>query len=307
MPRAVRFDDYGGIEVLQVVEVERPVPGPGQVLVKVEAAAVNPGEAAIRQGFLHERSPATFPSGQGSDLAGVVEEVGEGVDDIAVGDEVLGFTYDRSSQAEYVLADTDKIVPRPPGVPWEAAGSLFIAGTAAYASVRAVAPVAGETVVVAGAAGGVGSIAAQLARNTGATTIGLASERNHLWLAEHGIVPVEYGDGVAERIRSTSDPHDVDAFVDAFGGGYVELALDLGVKPDRINTVIDFAAAKKYGTHADGNASAHSPEILAELAQLIADGRLEIPIAHVYPLDQVQDAYRELEKRHTRGKIVLRP
>jgi NADPH:quinone reductase-like Zn-dependent oxidoreductase len=306
MPRAVRFDDYGGIEVLKVVEVDRPVPGPGQVLVKVEAAAINPGEAAIRRGLLHERFPATFPSGQGSDLAGVVEEIGACVDQFAVGDEVLGYTHDRDSHAEYVLANTDKVVPRPPEVPWEAAGSLFVAGAAAYASVRAVAPEAGETVVVAGAAGGVGSIAAQLARNAGAITIGLASERNHRWLAEHGIVPVEYGDGVAERIRSAAEDG-VDAFVDAFGDGYVDLAIELGVKPDRINTVIDFAAAQKYGTHADGDRTADSPDVLAELAQLVADGRLEIPIARVYPLDEVQDAYRELEQRHTRGKIVLRP
>ena len=306
MPRAVRFDEYGGIDVLQVVEVERPSPGPGQVLVRVAAAAINPGEAAIRQGVMRDRWPSTFPSGQGSDLAGTVEEVGDGVEGFAVGDEVLGFTYGRASQAELVVTETDKLTHRPPGVPWDAAGSLFVAGTAAYASVRAVSPVKGETVVVAGAAGGIGSIAVQLARNTGATVVGLASEANHRWLADHGVIPVAYGEGVADRIRAASGGH-VDALADAFGGGYVELAIDLGVKPDRINTVIDFAAAQKYGVKADGNAAAHGPEILAELARDVAEGRLEIPIARVYPLDQVQDAFRELEKRHTHGKIVLHP
>jgi NADPH:quinone reductase-like Zn-dependent oxidoreductase len=306
MPRAVRFDEYGGIDVLQVVDVERPVPGPGQVLVRVEAAAINPGEAAIRRGLLHERLPSTFPSGQGSDLAGTVEQVGEGVDAFAVGDEVLGYTYGRASHAELVVTETDKLTPRPPGVPWDAAGSLFIAGTAAYASVRAVSPVKGETVVVSGAAGGVGSIAAQLARDTGATVIGLAGEANHHWLADHDVIPVAYGEGVADRIRAASGGQ-VDAFVDTFGDGYVALALDLGVPPGRINTVIDFAAAQEYGTHADGNAAAHEPEVLAELARDVAEGRLEIPIARVYPLAQVQDAFRELEKRHTRGKIVLHP
>jgi NADPH:quinone reductase-like Zn-dependent oxidoreductase len=307
MPRAVRYDEYGGIDVLQVVDVERPVPGPGQVLVRVKAAAVNPGEAAIRKGLLHANWPATFPSGQGSDLAGVVEEVGPGVEGFAVGDQVLGFTYDRSSQAELVVTDESKLTHRPAGVPWEAAGSIFIAGTAGYASARAVDPEPGDVVVVAGAAGGVGSVAAQLARNAGATVIGLASEPHHAWLTEHGIVPVTYGDGVADRIRAAAPEGHVDAFIDAFGGGYVDLAIDLGVKPDRINTVIDFAAAQRHGTHADGNASADGPEVLAELAGLVADGRLEIPIARVYPLDEVREAFAELEQRHTAGKIVLRP
>jgi NADPH:quinone reductase-like Zn-dependent oxidoreductase len=307
MPRAVRFDEYGGIEVLHVDEVERPEPGPAQVLVRVVAAAINPGEAAIRQGALRERWPSTFPSGQGSDLAGVVEQLGDGVGAFAVGDEVLGFTYGRSSHAELVVTDVDKVVHRPAGVPWEAAGSLFIAGTAAYASVRAVKPAAGETVVVSGAAGGVGSIAVQLARLTGAKVVGLASERNHRWLEDQGVIPLAYGPGLADRIREVARGR-VDAFVDLFGGGYVELAVEqLGIPPERINTIIDFPAAQTYGVHADGNASADRPEVLTELAQLVDEGRLEVPIAAVYPLDQVQDAFRELEQRHTHGKIVLRP
>ena len=306
MPRAVRFDEYGGIDVLQVVDVERPVPGPGQVLVRVEAAAINPGEAAIRQGFVHDKWPSTFPSGQGSDLAGTVEEVGDGVDGFTVGDEVLGYTYDRSSQAELVVTETDKLTRRPPGVPWDAAGSIFVAGTAAYASVRAVSPGKGDTVVVSGAAGGVGSIAVQLARNTGATVVGLAGEANHRWLVDHDVIPVAYGEGVADRIRAAAGAQ-VDAFLDTFGADYVDLALGLGVTPDRINTVINFAAVAKYGVKAEGNAAAHGPEVLAELARDVDEGRLEIPIAGAYPLSQVQDAFRELEKRHTHGKIVLHP
>jgi NADPH:quinone reductase-like Zn-dependent oxidoreductase len=136
--------------------------------------------------------------------------------------------------------------------------------------------------------------------------IGLAGEANHQWLAEHGVTPVTYGDGVADRVRAAADGH-IDAFIDAFGGGYVDLAIDLGVRPDRINTIIDWAAAKEHGAKTDGTATAASAEVLAELAGLISAGRLEIPIARVYPLDQVRDAYRELERRHTRGKIVLAP
>jgi NADPH:quinone reductase-like Zn-dependent oxidoreductase len=306
MPRAVRFDKYGGIEVLQVVEVERPAPRPGKVLVRVNAAGINPGEASIRKGLFAERWPATFPSGQGSDLAGIVEEAGPGVTNVGVGDEVIGFTENRASQAEFVLVDSGNLVPRPGNVSWEQAGALFVAGTTAFAAVRSVALSPGDTVVVSGAVGGVGSIAVQLARNAGAKVIGLASEANHTWLTDHGIIPVTYGDGVEDRIRAASGGK-IDAFIDTFGGGYVELALKLGVPPNRIDTIIDFAAAAKYGVKAEGNQVAATADVLGQLAGLLAAGRLEIPIAKVYPLAEVRDAYRELEQRHTRGKIVLAP
>jgi NADPH:quinone reductase-like Zn-dependent oxidoreductase len=306
MARAVRFDKYGDLDVLQVVEVDRPIPGPGKVLVRVKAAGINPGEASIRKGLFADRWPATFPSGQGSDLAGVVEEVGSGVANVAVGDEVIGFTNDRSSQAELVLVDSSNLVPRPANVSWEQAGGLFVAGTTAYAAVRSVALNPGDTVVISGAAGGVGSIAVQLARNAGAKVIGLAGEANHKWLKDHGVIPVTYGDGVEDRIRAASRGK-IDAFIDTFGGGYVELALKLGVPKNRIDTIIDFAAAAKHGVKTEGNHQAASADVLAELAGQLAAGRLEIPIAKVYPLAEVRDAYRELEQRHTRGKIVLKP
>jgi len=181
-----------------------------------------------------------------------------------------------------------------------------VAGTTAYAAVRSVALSAGDTVVVSGAAGGVGSIAVQLARNAGAKVIGLAGDANHKWLIDHGVIPVTYGDGVEDRIRAASGGK-VDAFVDTFGGGYVELALKLGVARNRIDTIIDFAAAAKYSVKTEGNYEGATADVLAELAGLLAAGRLEIPIAKVYPLADVRDAYRELEQRHTRGKIVLEP
>jgi NADPH:quinone reductase-like Zn-dependent oxidoreductase len=306
VPLAVRFDEYGDIDVLKVVEVARPVPGPGQALVKVMAAGINPGEANIRNGLLHAMWPATFPSGQGSDLAGIVEELGPDVTRFTVGDEVLGFVDTRASHAELVVADVDNLVARPGNVPWDVAGSLFVVGTTAYAAVRAVNLVPGDTVVVSGAAGGVGSLAVQLATDAGVTVIGLASEEHHSWLASHGVIPVVYGGDVAERIREASDG-DVDAFIDTFGGGYVEMAIGLGVPPDRIDTIIDRSAAQKYGTKTDGNAAAANAEVLAALAGLIATGRLEIPIAKTYPLAKVREAYRDLEQRHTLGKIVLEP
>jgi NADPH:quinone reductase-like Zn-dependent oxidoreductase len=138
MSLAVRFDEYGDTEVLKVVDVPRPVPGPGQVLVKVVAAGINPGEAFIRKGLLHALWPATFPSGEGGDLAGIVEEVGPEVTRFAVGDEVLGIVDTRSSHAELVVVEFQNLIPRPAGVPWNVAGSLFVAGTTAFAAVRAV-------------------------------------------------------------------------------------------------------------------------------------------------------------------------
>ena len=307
MPRAVRFDRYGGVDVLDVVEVERPAPGPGEVLVRVKAAGINPGEAAIREGHMHERWPATFPSGQGSDFAGVVEEGGPEVDAYAPGDEVLGWTDRRASHAEFVVVGVEHLTRKPPRVSWEAAGALFVAGTTAYATVRAVGAGSGDTVVVSGAAGGVGALTVQLARLAGAAVIGLAGDHNHQWLLEHGAVPLRYGEGVADRIREATDGR-VDAFIDTFGGGYVALAVDeLGVAPDRVDTIIDWAAAQQYGVKTEGTAAAASADVLAELARLIDEGQLEVPIARVFALDQVREAYGELERRHTRGKIVLVP
>ena len=303
--KAVRFDGYGGVDVLKVVEVPQPAPGPGQVLVQVKAAGINPGEAKIREGLLHAMFPATFPSGQGSDLAGVVAGTGTGtgVTGFAAGDEVIGYTDNRSSQAEYVVVEERNLTAKPAGVPWAVAGALNVAGATAFAAVRAVALAEGDTVVVAGAAGGVGSLAVQLARRAGAAVIGLASPANHGWLAGHGVIPVAYGDGVAGRIRQAAGQ--VDAFIDTFGAGYVELALELGVEPSRIDTIANFEAPAKFGVKADGNAVGAGAGTLAGLAGLIADGQLELPIAATFPLSQVRDAYRRLASGHILGKIVL--
>lgn len=273
----------------------------------LKAAGINPGEATIRKGAMHDRWPATFPSGQGSDLAGVVVEIGPGVETFTVGDEVLGFTDKRASQAEFVVVLANHLTSKPPAVSWEVAGAVFVAGTTAYAAVRAVVLAAGDTVAVSGAAGGVGTIAVQLAKRAGATVLGIAGPSNDGWLSAHGIIPVNYGNGLADRLRAAASGR-VDAFLDFFGGGYVKLAVtDLGVPPQRVDTIIDFAAVKTFGVRAAGNAEASNAGVLAELANLIADGDLEVPIADVCPLDEVREAYRTLEQRHTRGKIVLRP
>lgn len=303
--RAVRFDHYGGVEVLQVVDVEQPSPGKGEVLVHVIAAGINPGESAIREGKLDKMYPATFPSGEGSDLAGIVQSVGKEVTKFSEGDEVIGFTDNRASHADYVVVEEDHLTKKPLHVPWDQAGSLFVVGTTAYAAIRAVRLKAGETLVVSAAAGGVGSVVVQLARNLGANVIGLAGPGSHEWLKSHGVIPMDYhGADLAARILKAAGGK-VHAFIDTHGDGYVALAVEMGVSSSRIDTIIDFEAAKQYGVQTKGNGDAAKASVLSELAVMIEAGRLEIPIAGAYPLEKVQDAYKDLEQRHTHGKIVL--
>jgi NADPH:quinone reductase-like Zn-dependent oxidoreductase len=303
--KAVRFDEYGDLDVLKVIDVPTPEPGSGQVLVQVKAAGINPGEAKIRAGLVHAKFPATFPSGEGSDLAGTVAAMGRGVVGFAGDQEVIGYTDNRASHAEYVIVEAGNLTPKPAEIPWDVAGALYVAGATAYAAVRAVSLAAGDTVVVAGATGGVGSIAVQLARLAGASVIGIAGPAHQDWLEHRGITGVVYGDGVADRISQAADH--VDAFIDAVGGDYVQIALDLGVEPGRIDTIVNFAAVAMLGVQAQGNAAGASAAVLADLAGLIAAGQLEVPIAATFPLSQVSEAYRMLERGGILGKIVLIP
>ncbi|WP_405952765.1 NADP-dependent oxidoreductase [Streptomyces prunicolor] len=304
--RAVRFDEYGDRDVLHVTEVPMPRPAAGEVLVEVRAAGINPGEAAIRSGAMHERFPATFPSGQGSDLAGIVTELGPGVTDFALGDEVLGFSWQRSSQATHVVVPVSQLISKPDALSWEVAGSLYVVGCTAWAAVEAVAPKPGETVAVSAAAGGVGTVVVQLLAVRGAQVLGIASPANADWLTAHGATPVPYGDQLADALGAAA-PGGIDAFIDLFGPEYVQLAVELGISRDRIETIISFQKAQELGTKSAGSADASTREVLTEMADLVASGRIEIPIAATYPLDGVRDAFAELEKRHTRGKIVLIP
>jgi NADPH:quinone reductase len=307
--RAVRFDRYGGRDVLTVRELDVPELGPGEVLVEVRAAGINPGEAMIRSGLLHDRLPATFPSGQGTDFAGVVIETGADVTTFAPGDEVLGFSWARSSHARHTAVPAAQLIPKPKDLSWEVAGALDVAGTTAYAAVRAVPVQTGDVVAVSAATGGVGTLVVQLLVQLGATVLGIASSTNADWLITHSVTPIEYGEGLEDRLRAAA-ADGIDAFIDLFGPEYVRLAARLGVPADRINTIVVSEDAIELGTRMEGAGvltfdEAHNA--LRELADALAVGTLELPIAASYPLDRVADAFEELERRHSFGKIVLVP
>lgn len=306
MARAVRFDHYGGREVLYIADVDVPEPGTGEVVVEVRAAGINPGEVSIRAGLLDSMFPATFPSGEGSDLAGVVTSVGAAVTEFAVGDEVLGWSWQRSSHADYVAVPVTQLIRKPAALSWEVAGSLYVVGCTAYAAVRAVDAKHGDTVAVSAAAGGVGSVVTQLLRVKGAHVLGIASPANHDWLTAHGATPISCGDDLDTRLTAAA-PNGIDAFIDLFGPQYVQLAVDLGLARDRIETIISRDKAQELGTKVEGSGDASTTEVLSEMADLVASGQIEIPIAAVYPLEKVRDAFAELEERHTHGKIVLVP
>jgi NADPH2:quinone reductase len=279
MPKIVQLSSYGDVDQLRIIDVAKPEPAAGEIVVRTIATGTNPGEISIREGLLKDMFPMDFPFGQGTDFAGRVDGVGVGVTDVAAGDEVVGWTDRRAAQAEYVA-------------------------TTAVAAVRAVALKPGDVVAVSAAAGGVGSLAVQIARRAGARVLGIASEENAPFLRSIGIEPVAYGDGLADRLRELA-PNGPNAFVDLFGGGYVELALSLGVARERIDTIIDFAGAQKHGVKAEGSAEAASRETLATIANLIGWGEIVMPLTAIYPFTSLRDAYVELARRKTRGKIVL--
>jgi NADPH:quinone reductase-like Zn-dependent oxidoreductase len=303
------FEQYGGVDVLDVVDIAAPEPGEGQLLVRVRAAGVNPFDTKLRSGMFQQSIPLSFPALQGSEVAGVVERVGAGVTGFAPGDEILGATAKRGAQAELAVVNQTHAVIRPAALPWEVAGGLWSVGTTAYASVVAVGASAGDVLVVAGAAGAVGGLASQLARHRGATVLGVAGEAGQDWLRSRGITAVLYGDGFAERVDRALAELDrpLSALIDTAGHGYVEFAIERGIAPERINTLADYAAIETYGVKNDGRSAADTPEVMSEIVELILAGDVELPIAASFPLERVREAYALLEDRRPPGKVVLIP
>lgn len=299
--RAIIFSEYGGPEVLQEAEMPQPQPESGQVRIRIQAVGVNPVEAKIRAGMMQAMWPLTFPAIPGNEVAGVIDEVGPGVTDVTIGDEVLGWTIS-GAYAEYALATT--YARKPSSLPWDVAAALPVAGEAAQRVLNLLALQPGETVLIHGAAGAVGTLAIQLAVRLGANVIGTASAANQSYLQELGATPVVYGEGLVERVRAVA-PRGIDAVLDAAGKGALPDSITLRGGTSRILTLADMNA-QRYGVEfAAGTADTQSPAGLAELAQLAAVGALRVTIRAVYSLTRVQEAQRECEAGRGRGKIVL--
>src|SRR3954447_17031492 len=301
--KAVTFSEYGDPEVLHVDDVEEPHPWPGQVRIAVRAAGVNPIDWKARSGMMREVSPLTFPAVDGREAAGVVDEVGPDVDDVAVGDEVFGFAVSGAAAEHAVLRDFAR---KPPGLSWEEAAGLPVA---VETSVRVFTVLGGlsegQTIVINGAAGGVGAAAVQLARARGARVIGTASERNHDFLRSLGAEPTTYGDGLVERVRALA-PAGVDLAFDTAGKGGVRDLIELTGDPARVATIADFGAAA-LGVKVTGGGDFRAVEALGEAASLIEAGRLQLTVARTFPFSQAAEAHRVSEDGHVRGKLVLVP
>ncbi len=305
MTKAIAFSEFGPAEVLHSLDVELPAPGPGQVRIAVRAAGVNPLDHKIRAGVLNAVFPVTLPHVPGVEGAGTVEALGEGVTSLRVGDEVFGFT-STGSYAEQALAVADRLIVKPAAVPWEQAAALPVAAETAYRALELLGVKAGETLLVHGAAGGVGTLTVQFAVARGLTVIGTASEGNHAYLRELGAVPISYGEGLAERVRAAA-PQGVDAVLDAAGAGVLELSVELTGSADRVITVADGAGAHQHGVRFTGGGDGQdfTRQALPAALELLAAGTLRLPIHRAYPLDEAAEAQRASAHGHLTGKLVI--
>jgi NADPH:quinone reductase-like Zn-dependent oxidoreductase len=300
--RAVIFEEYGDPGVLQVGELEEPHAGPGQVRIAVRAAGVNPIDWKVRSGAFKDMMPVEFPVVDAREASGVVDEVGEGAD-AAVGDEVFGFAV-AGAAAEYAVLE--EWARKPAELSWEEAAGLPVA---VETSVRVYnllgGPAEGQTLVVNGAAGGVGAVAVQIARARGARVIGTASPANHDFLRSLGAEPTTYGDGMAERIRGLA-PDGVDYGFDTAGKGGIPALIELTGDPAKVATIADFGASS-LGVKVTGGGEGRAWGALDEAARLVAEGRLSLTVAEAFPFSRAGDAHRASEAGHVRGKLVLVP
>lgn len=297
--KAVVIDEFGGPGVLHVADRELPEPGAGQVRVRVRAAGVNGIDGTIRAGAAQQMFPTQLPAVLGLEIAGTVDGVGPGVEGLAAGDDVLGFA-DGGGYAEYALATT--VAPKPAGLGWTEAAALPVAAETALRVLRLLEVTQGDTLLIHGAAGGVGTVAVQLAVARGAIVIGTASEANHDYLREIGATPVLYGEGLVERVRAAA-PDGVDAVFDAAGRGALPDSIGLRGGTSRIVTIAD-PAAFGLGIPFSGEADRDAGD-LAEVARQAGDGRLRVTVAETYSLEEAPAAHEAVATGHGRGKVVL--
>jgi NADPH:quinone reductase-like Zn-dependent oxidoreductase len=298
MMKAARFSQFGGPEVLKIVDLPDPHAGPGQIRVAVHAAGINPSDWKARNGQMGGELPQTT----GRDVAGVVDEVGAGATDVAVGDRVFGFSDDGAGAAE--LALLSYYAPIPPSLGFAEAAGLPVAIETATRSLHALGVGAGSTLLVNGAAGGVGSAAVQLAVARGARVIGTASPANHAYLRSLGAEPVAYGEGLVERVRALA-PDGVDVALDVAGSGVLPELIDLAGGPEHVVTVADFNGAQQHGVAFSRGDAGRAVHALADIGALISSGRFSLPVAQTFPLAEIAQAHRVSEDGHVRGKLVL--
>jgi NADPH:quinone reductase-like Zn-dependent oxidoreductase len=306
MTKSIAFTAYGSTDVLHIEDVELPPPGPGQVRIAVRTAGVNPLDHKIRAGYMRDAFPVAFPHVPGAEGAGVVEAVGEGVAGIVVGDEVFGRTV-TGTYAEQAVADADKLTLKPDSLSWEQAAAVVVAAETSYRTLERLGVRPGETVLIHGAAGGVGTVAVQFALARGATVIGTASERNHAYLRSLGATPVLYGDGLVERVRAVA-PDGVDAALDTSGQEDAVLAsIELTGGTDRVLEIANPMASQPHGVafSAGGPAEDRGQQGTEEALALFAAGKLLLPVHRTFPLEQAAQAQQLSADGHVSGKIVL--
>ncbi|MGW2714867.1 NADP-dependent oxidoreductase [Streptomyces sp. NPDC001356] len=303
--KAMALRRYGRSDDLEWMELPDPKVAPGEVLVRVKAAGVNPVDWKLAEGRLDAVMETGFPLIPGWDVAGVVERVGFDVTEFAPGDEVFGYIRKDWAQlgayAELVSAHVRLLAPKPAALTWEEAAGVPLAGLTAYQAVRRVGLQPDETVLVHGAAGGVGSFGVQIATALGARVIATASERNHEFVRSLGAVPVAYGPGLRDRVREQA-PQGVDAAVDFAGHDAVDVSLDLLEDPGRLASVVDPEAAARGGHYVWVRPDRTDLDALAALADA---GRLTVHVDRVLPLAEAAEAWRVSQGGHTRGKLVL--
>jgi NADPH:quinone reductase-like Zn-dependent oxidoreductase len=300
--KAVQFSEYGEPDVLHVAEVEEPHAGPGQIRIAVRAASVNPIDWKVRSGMLAERPLAT-PTTPGSDVAGVVDEVGDGVADVAVGDGVFGFAIGGGAAEHTLLAHYAR---KPPELSWEEAGGFAVAVETAARTLDLLGVGEGQTLLITGAAGGVGTAAVQLARLRGARVIGTASERNHDFLRSLGAEPTTYGDGLVERVRALA-PDGVDRALDTAGRGALPDLIELTGDAGNVVTIADFSAPKLGVRVSSGSGTERAYYALADAARYAQEGRFSLPVERAFAFADAPEAHRVSQEGHVRGKLVLVP
>jgi NADPH:quinone reductase-like Zn-dependent oxidoreductase len=300
--KAVRFSQFGGPEVLEIVDLPDPHPGPGQVRIAVRAAGVNPSDWKKREGLMDPELPQTL----GYEAAGVVDELGEGVADVAVGDRAFGFSAEGAAQAE--LAVLSYYAPIPPSLDFPGAAALPAAVETATRALDQLASGgksgSGSTLLVNGASGSVGSAAVQLAVVRGARVIGTASPANHEYLRSLGAEPVAYGEGLVERVRALARDG-VDLALDVAGNGVLPELIELAGGSEHVVTIADFGGAQEHGVRFSRGDAGRALHALADIGELVESGRFSLPVAQTFPLAEVAAAHRASEGGHVRGKLVL--